>query len=71
MRFNQAMERRLAQTFIVFSLSLTYPPTLPVRDDRLKAMSSLGNIDDAMPGLPEPRRTVEIDSVLAAMASFV
>lgn len=73
MPFTQAMGRRLARAFLAFSGPFSMPrrSILPARDDRLQAMPAAGNSDDAMAGLGEPRRTVAIAAVLAAMVLVV
>jgi len=73
MSFTQAMGRRLAQAFIAFRVpsSVTHGSTSPARVDDLVEMRSRGNTDDTMSGLFEPRRTVAIASVLAAMVLVV
>ena len=73
MPFTQTIGRRLAPIFIAFNVpsSMTRGSTSPARDDDRKEMRSTGHTDDAMSGLGEPRRTVAIASVLAAMVLVV
>lgn len=73
MSFTQAIGRRLAPIFIAFNLPWPMPPRSmsPARDDDRKKMRSTRHADDAMSGLDEPRRTIAIASVLAAMVLVV
>ncbi len=73
MPITQAIGRRLAPTFIAFNMpsSMTHGSTSSARDDDRKGMRSTGHADDAISGLGEPRRTVAIACVLAAMVLVV
>lgn len=73
MSFTRAIGRRLAPIFIAFNPPWPMPPgsMSPARDDDRKKMRSTRHADDAMSGLDEPRRTIAIASVLAAMVLVV
>ncbi|MGA6827909.1 MFS transporter [Nitrospira sp. NS4] len=63
----------MASIYIAFNVSSSMPrgSTSPARDSDRKDVRSAGHPDDAISGLGEPRRTVAIASVLAAMVLVV
>ncbi|MEI7432088.1 MAG: MFS transporter [Betaproteobacteria bacterium] len=67
------MKHRLAQAFIAISIpsSKAHGSVSPARTATLDEMLSALNNDDAVSGLPEPKRAVAIASVLAAMVLVV
>ncbi len=69
----QTSGRRLAPTVIAGNMpsSKKHGSKLSARDDALKEKRSTAHTEDTMSGIPEPRRTVAIAAVLAAMVLVV